>query len=94
MYRIEGEGANTIFLVNDQGDISVNDKLDREKKSLYHLKARLIDRSTNRDVEEPSDFLIQVQDINDNAPVFQGPFKGSIQEMSATGKPALHVQDL
>ncbi|XP_031424603.1 cadherin-5 [Clupea harengus] len=91
MYRIEGEGANTIFLVNDQGDISVNDKLDREKKSLYHLKARLIDRSTNRDVEEPSDFLIQVQDINDNAPVFQGPFKGSIQEMSATGTMVMKV---
>ncbi|XP_076142763.1 cadherin-5 [Alosa pseudoharengus] len=85
MYKIAGDGANTIFTVNDQGDMFLKEKLDREQKSVYHLTAKLVDKHSNVDVDKPSNFAIQVQDINDNAPVFHGPYTGSIQEMSPIG---------
>ncbi|XP_062405320.1 cadherin-5 [Sardina pilchardus] len=85
MFKIAGEGANTIFTVNDQGDMFLNLKLDREKKATYHLTAKLVDKQSNVDVDKPSNFSIQVQDINDNAPVFGGPYTGFIQEMSPKG---------
>ncbi|KAL2088638.1 hypothetical protein ACEWY4_015537 [Coilia grayii] len=89
-YRIEGEGAGTIFSVNDEGKLYVIGLLDREKKSLYHLTARLLNRA-NQDVEPSSNFVIEVQDINDNAPVFHEPFKGFVPEMSVSGTVVMTV---
>ncbi|XP_062996959.1 cadherin-5 isoform X2 [Elgaria multicarinata webbii] len=86
-YVIEGEGAGTLFRVDDRtGDVAANERLDREKKASYRLTALILDRSTNKRLEEPSTFLIIVQDVNDNAPVFeQRVFNGSVKEMSPLG---------
>ncbi|XP_042294221.1 cadherin-5 [Sceloporus undulatus] len=86
-YVLEGEGAGTLFRVNDHtGDVAVNERLDREKKAVYQLKALIIDRNTNQYLEPPSTFQIVVLDDNDNAPVFeQKVFNGSVAEMSALG---------
>ncbi|XP_028812393.1 cadherin-5 [Denticeps clupeoides] len=91
-FIIQGEGANSIFVVNQQGDVFVTQKLDRETKSVYRLRAKLIDSITKHEIEAASDFEIHVQDINDNAPEFQGPFNGSIEEMSKEGTPVLTVK--
>uniref|UniRef100_A0A671PR01 Cadherin-8-like n=1 Tax=Sinocyclocheilus anshuiensis TaxID=1608454 RepID=A0A671PR01_9TELE len=41
---------------------------------------------TNQPLEPPSEFIIKVQDINDNPPQFiEGPYKGSVPEMSQVG---------
>lgn len=82
---IEGEGANTIFIVDHKGDLFVTRALDREEKSLYHLTARMYDGNRNL-VEDSGDFVVQVTDINDNSPVFARTYNGSIMERSMIGE--------
>ncbi|CAM4592057.1 unnamed protein product [Leuciscus chuanchicus] len=86
-YLLSGEGAGSIFIINElTGDIHAKKSLDREKKSHYVLHARAIDRFTNRAVEPESEFIIKVQDVNDNAPKFpDGLFSASVPEMADIG---------
>ncbi|XP_051556277.1 cadherin-18-like [Myxocyprinus asiaticus] len=92
-YLLSGEGAGTIFIINEiTGDIHAKKSLDREKKSHYVLHARAIDRFTNRAVEPESEFIIKVQDVNDNAPKFpDGPFSASVPEMADIGMSVLQI---
>ncbi|XP_054856882.1 cadherin-5 [Eublepharis macularius] len=87
MYVLEGDGANSIFKVDENtGDVSAYERLDREKKAEYQLTAHILDRTTNKSLEPPSKFRIIVQDVNDNAPIFvQRVFNGSVFEMSPVG---------
>ncbi|XP_041752095.2 cadherin-18 [Coregonus clupeaformis] len=86
-YLLTGEGAGTIFVINEvTGDIHASKSLDREKKGQYVLHAQAIDRYTNRSVEPESEFIIKVQDVNDNAPKFpDGPFAAAVPEMADVG---------
>lgn len=87
-YVLSGEGAGTIFSINDQtGDIHAMKKLDREEKAEYTLTAQVINRDTDEPLEPPSEFIIKVQDINDNPPQFiDGPYQASVPEMSSVGE--------
>ncbi|XP_053305608.1 cadherin-8 [Spea bombifrons] len=86
-YILSGEGAGTIFVINDKtGDIHAMKRLDREEKAEYTLTAQAMDRDTNKPLEPPSEFIIKVQDINDNAPEFvNGPYHATVPEMSVVG---------
>ncbi|XP_048886692.1 cadherin-8 [Brienomyrus brachyistius] len=86
-YVLSGEGAGTIFAINEKtGDIHAMKRLDREEKAEYTLTAQVIDRDTNVPLEPPSEFIIKVQDINDNAPEFNnGPYQATVPEMSQVG---------
>nr|XP_023671986.1 cadherin-18-like [Paramormyrops kingsleyae]XP_023671987.1 cadherin-18-like [Paramormyrops kingsleyae]XP_023671988.1 cadherin-18-like [Paramormyrops kingsleyae]XP_023671989.1 cadherin-18-like [Paramormyrops kingsleyae]XP_023671991.1 cadherin-18-like [Paramormyrops kingsleyae]XP_023671992.1 cadherin-18-like [Paramormyrops kingsleyae] len=92
-YLLSGEGAGTIFLINEvTGDIHATKSLDREKKAHYVLHAQAIDRHTNRSLEPESEFIIKVQDVNDNAPKFlDGPSVASVAEMSDVGTSVFQV---
>lgn len=92
-YILTGEGAGTIFIINDQtGDIHATKSLDREQKSHYVLHAQAIDRRTNKPLEPESEFIIKVQDINDNAPEFpDGPYVVTVPEMSDIGTSVIQV---
>ncbi|KAL6475484.1 hypothetical protein MHYP_G00165240 [Metynnis hypsauchen] len=92
-YILSGEGAGTIFIINEvTGDIHATKSLDREKKSHYVLHAQAIDINTNKPLEPESEFIIKVQDINDNAPKFpDGPFVTSVPEMSEIGTSVFQV---
>lgn len=60
--------------------------LDREEKAFYMLRAEAINSRTGHPVEPESEFIIKVQDINDNAPQFiNEPYVASIPEMSPIG---------
>ena len=87
-YLLSGEGAGTIFIIDEvTGDIQAAKSLDREKKAHYVLHAQAIDRHTNKALEPESEFIIKVQDVNDNAPKFpEGPFVATVPEMSNIGK--------
>lgn len=87
-YILTGEGAGTIFIIDDTtGDIHSTKSLDREQKTHYTLHAQAIDRRTNKPLEPESEFIIKVQDINDNAPKFtDGPYIVTVPEMSDMGK--------
>uniref|UniRef100_A0A4W4GNI7 Cadherin domain-containing protein n=1 Tax=Electrophorus electricus TaxID=8005 RepID=A0A4W4GNI7_ELEEL len=92
-YVLAGEGAGTIFAINDKtGDIHAMKRLDREEKAEYTLTAQVINRDTNEPLEPPSEFIIKVQDINDNPPQFiEGPYQGSVPEMSPVGTSVTRV---
>lgn len=87
-YVLAGEGAGTIFAINElTGDIHAMKRLDREEKAEYTLTAQVINADTDEPLEPPSEFIIKVQDINDNSPQFiEGPYRASVPEMSAVGK--------
>lgn len=84
-FELEGEGANTIFTVDENGDLYVKRTLDREEKSEYHLTAKMYD-GNHKLIEDDGEFVVQVYDINDNAPVFPGTYNGSINERSPIGE--------
>lgn len=71
------------------GEIRTLKSLDREEKAFYVLQAQAINRWTNEPEEPQSEFIIKVQDINDNPPQFQNePYVSSIPEMSPIGESA------
>uniref|UniRef100_UPI0037E821B7 cadherin-5 n=1 Tax=Semicossyphus pulcher TaxID=241346 RepID=UPI0037E821B7 len=90
-FKIDGEGANTIFSVDQKGDLFVSRSLDREEKSLYHLTATMYD-GNNKLIEDSGDFIVQVTDINDNSPVFPRTYNGSIMERSTIGTKVVEVR--
>lgn len=90
-FKIEGEGANTIFTVDDKGDLFVTRSLDREEKSAYRLTARMYD-GNKKVIEDAGDFIVQVTDINDNSPVFPRTYNGSIMERSMIGTKVVEVR--
>lgn len=86
-YVLQGEYAGTIFRVDaDTGDVFAFERLDREKVFEYFLTALIVDKETNVNLEQPSNFTVKVHDVNDNWPVFKHQvFNASVPEMSAVG---------
>ncbi|XP_053491931.1 cadherin-22 [Ictalurus furcatus] len=92
-YTISGEGAGTIFIIDEvTGDIHATEKLDREEKAFYTLRAQARDRQSDAPLEPESEFVIKVQDINDSEPKFlEGPYIGSVAELSPIGTSVMKV---
>uniref|UniRef100_A0A8C4R8C9 Cadherin 6 n=1 Tax=Eptatretus burgeri TaxID=7764 RepID=A0A8C4R8C9_EPTBU len=92
-YILTGEGAGTTFLIDEHtGDVRVTSRLDRERRAEYTLEAQAVDRVSGLPVEPASEFIIKVQDINDNEPRFPGtPFNATVTEMAEVGTPVLQV---
>ncbi|XP_067314861.1 cadherin-22-like [Pseudorasbora parva] len=92
-YTISGEGAGTIFIIDEvTGDIHATERLDREEKTFYTLRAQARDSQTNAPLEPESEFVIKVQDINDSEPKFlEGPYVGSVAELSPIGTSVMKV---
>ncbi|XP_022604464.1 cadherin-8-like isoform X2 [Seriola dumerili] len=86
-YILSGEGAGDVFEIDEySGEIRTLKKLDREEKAFYVLQAQAINRRSNEPEEPQSEFIIKVQDINDNVPQFQNePYVSSIPEMCPVG---------
>ncbi|XP_045882053.1 cadherin-19 isoform X2 [Meles meles] len=92
-YKLLGAGAGSIFVIDERtGDIYAVQKLDREQRSLYTLRAQVIDSTTGRAVEPESEFVIRVSDINDNEPKFlDEPYEAIVPEMSPEGTLVIQV---
>ncbi|KAM3940238.1 cadherin-24 [Leptodactylus fuscus] len=92
-YILTGEGAGSVFVIDEKtGNIHVTKSLDREEKEEYILLAQAVDKNTLRPLEPPSQFIIKVQDINDNPPVFlHPPYRASVPEMSNVGTSVIQV---
>ncbi|XP_049912640.1 cadherin-20-like isoform X3 [Epinephelus moara] len=86
-YILTGEGAGTTFTIDDStGDIHAIQRLDREVKAQYALRAQARNRLTDRPLEPESEFIVKIQDINDNEPRFlDGPYQATVPEMSKIG---------
>ncbi|XP_071369845.1 cadherin-7a [Centroberyx affinis] len=92
-YVLNGEGATSIFTIDENtGDIHATKRLDREEQAYYTLRAQARDRTTDLPVEPESEFVIKVQDINDNEPKFlDGPYSARVAEMSPMGTSVVTV---
>ncbi|KAL1022554.1 hypothetical protein UPYG_G00029210 [Umbra pygmaea] len=92
-YILEGEGVGSVFVIDSNtGNIHVTKSLDREEKDQYRLIATATDRQTGRALEPSSTFIIRVQDINDNPPVFQDePYSATVPEMANIGTSIIQV---
>uniref|UniRef100_A0A3Q4BY03 Cadherin domain-containing protein n=1 Tax=Mola mola TaxID=94237 RepID=A0A3Q4BY03_MOLML len=92
-YVLSGEGATSIFTIDEYtGDIHATKRLDREQQAYYNLRAQARDRETNLPVEPESQFIIKVQDINDNEPKFlDGPYTVRVAERSPVGTSVVTV---
>lgn len=87
-YMLEGEGVGSVFVIDgNTGNIHVTKSLDREEKDEYRLIATATDRETGRALEPSSEFIIRVQDINDNPPIFPNePYVAMVPEMANIGR--------
>lgn len=87
-YVLEGEGVGSVFVIDSStGNIHVTKSLDREEKDQYCLIATALDRETGQALEPSSEFIIRVQDINDNPPVFPNePYIAMVPEMANIGR--------
>ncbi|XP_077572776.1 cadherin-24-like [Stigmatopora nigra] len=92
-YTLEGEGVGSVFVIDGRtGNIHVTKSLDREEKEQYRLTATATDRRTGRALEPSSQFVIRVQDINDNPPVFPAePHVATVPEMADIGTSVIQV---
>ncbi|XP_062419503.1 cadherin-24-like, partial [Pungitius pungitius] len=92
-YTLEGEGVGSVFVIDgNTGNIHVTKSLDREEKDQYRLVATATDRQTGRALEPSSEFIIRVQDINDNPPVFPDePYVAVVPEMANIGTSVVQV---
>ncbi|XP_023806046.2 cadherin-20 isoform X3 [Oryzias latipes] len=92
-YILTGEGAGTTFTIDDStGDIHAIQRLDREVKSQYVLRAQARNRLTDMPLEPESEFIVKIQDINDNEPKFlDGPYQATVPEMSKVGTPVIQL---
>ncbi|XP_053740146.1 cadherin-24 [Synchiropus splendidus] len=92
-YKLEGEGVGSVFVIDSKtGNIHVTKSLDREEKDQYRLIATATDRDTGRALEPSSEFIIRVQDINDNPPVFPDePYIATVPEMANIGTSIVQV---
>ncbi|XP_062306071.1 cadherin-24-like [Osmerus eperlanus] len=92
-YLLEGEGVGSVFVIDgNTGNIHVTKALDREEKDQYRLVATATDRETGRALEPSSQFIIRVQDINDNPPVFKDePYSATVPEMANIGTSVIQV---
>lgn len=74
-------------MIDDKsGNIHATKTLDREERAQYTLMAQAVDRDTNRPLEPPSEFIVKVQDINDNPPEFlHETYHANVPERSNVG---------
>ncbi|XP_069073207.1 cadherin-11 [Pleurodeles waltl] len=92
-YILSGEGAGTIFVIDDKsGNIHATKTLDREERAQYTLMAQAVERESNIPLEPPSEFIVKVQDINDNPPEFlHETYHANVPEMSSVGTSVIQV---
>lgn len=79
-YEISGGNVNERFSINSQtGVISTRGPIDRENKTFYDLVAKATDGGTPP-MYSFSHVFVKIIDLNDNIPVFPGPYSVDVDE--------------
>ncbi|XP_069076576.1 cadherin-17 isoform X1 [Pleurodeles waltl] len=90
-FELIGETERIFHITPINGTLRLIGTLDREKKSSYKLKVQATD-SNNVVVEGPFSINVFVEDVNDNAPVFnQSAYAAVVRERSRVGKTFITV---
>ncbi|XP_041101476.1 neural-cadherin-like [Polyodon spathula] len=85
-YSLHGQGANSEFTIEElTGKIYAQKKLDREERSVWRFLVLATDEN-GAGLTGFADVIVEVQDVNDNHPVFlcavDGCFMGHVPENS------------
>ncbi|CAH2285593.1 neural-cadherin-like [Pelobates cultripes] len=85
-YSLHGQGANNEFTIDQfNGNIYVQKKLDREQQAVWRFLVLATDEN-GEGLTGFADVIVDVKDVNDNAPSFlcnsEGCFVGYIEENS------------
>uniref|UniRef100_A0A673ZRZ9 Desmocollin-2-like n=1 Tax=Salmo trutta TaxID=8032 RepID=A0A673ZRZ9_SALTR len=89
-YTISGPGVTeepvgVFSVVMDTGMLQVNKAVDRERTPQFVFQARVFDRYTNQETDLPLPIIVNVDDVNDNAPTFTGLLQFTVLEQSKAG---------
>ncbi|XP_077415151.1 desmocollin 2-like protein isoform X2 [Vanacampus margaritifer] len=89
-YTLTGPGFDKypegVFRFNsDTGMLTVLKAVDREEFPQFALIARVFDRITRQETDDPLGVFVHVDDQNDNAPQFSGQMQFSVLEKSKAG---------
>uniref|UniRef100_A0A0L8H8R3 Cadherin domain-containing protein n=1 Tax=Octopus bimaculoides TaxID=37653 RepID=A0A0L8H8R3_OCTBM len=76
-YSLLSNGKHILpFQISDVGFISTTESLDREEKNMYEFKVLVKDKGTPS-LENTANVVVEVMDLNDNAPYFSVKDSGS-----------------
>ncbi|XP_064248017.1 neural-cadherin-like isoform X2 [Passer domesticus] len=94
-YSLHGQGASSEFSIDEStGEISAHRRLDREKRSTWRFLVLATDEG-GEGLTGFADVIIEVRDVNDNAPLFlcvsDGCFTGHIPENSPADTPIMEM---
>uniref|UniRef100_A0A8C5INF3 CADN protein n=1 Tax=Junco hyemalis TaxID=40217 RepID=A0A8C5INF3_JUNHY len=94
-YSLHGQGAGSEFSIDEStGEISAHTRLDREKRSTWRFLVLATDEG-GEGLTGFADVIIEVRDVNDNAPLFlcvsDGCFTGHIPEGSPADTPIMEM---
>ncbi|NWT65859.1 CADN protein, partial [Prunella himalayana] len=94
-YSLHGQGASSEFSIDEStGEISAHKRLDREKRSTWRFLVLATDEG-GEGLTGFADVIIEVRDVNDNAPLFlcvsDGCFTGHIPEDSPADTPVMEM---
>ncbi|KAM9790901.1 desmocollin 2-like protein [Syngnathus typhle] len=70
---------------SDSGMLTVLKPVDREEFPQFALIARVFDKISRQETDDPLGILVNVDDQNDNAPQFSGQMQFSVAEKSKAG---------
>uniref|UniRef100_A0A8D0HD56 Cadherin 17 n=1 Tax=Sphenodon punctatus TaxID=8508 RepID=A0A8D0HD56_SPHPU len=89
--RLTGEKDGIIEIGAKNGILYLNGSLDWETKKVHRLQVEALNEKGER-VKGPFSITINVEDINDNPPVFsQSKYYGEVRQNSRPGKVFMHV---
>ncbi|XP_030017235.1 desmocollin 2-like protein [Sphaeramia orbicularis] len=89
-YTLSGPGYNehpvgVFSLDSESGMLKVNKPVDREEFPKFVMTVRVYDKRTNLETDLPLPITVSVDDMNDNAPTFQGSLQFTVPEQSKAG---------
>ncbi len=84
-YTLLAGNTDNSFEINQAGNISLSNVLDREQISLFNISVAATDRGTPP-FSSVTTVIVRVEDINDNAPIFkQSIYNASVSENASLG---------
>ena len=83
IYSLEGVDDDTFDINPNTGAISLLEPLDREQEDEWKFLVKATDEG---DLEGFAEVVVTVEDANDNGPVLDPEYTGSVPENSPVGK--------
>ncbi|XP_031700277.1 cadherin-like protein 26 [Anarrhichthys ocellatus] len=93
-YKISGMGVDKepfgVFSINeDTGVVYAHKSVDREEHEIYHIRFDILSKQKGEIIDKELSFNVEVNDINDNAPMFEPNLQADVEENIAEGSPLL-----